>query len=61
MSYFVPVERIDPMYVQARRAADVPALTADVRQILESRHRNGAATWSRTSPPSWTPPRRSRW
>jgi len=30
------------MYVQARRAADVPALTADVRQILESRHRNGA-------------------
>ena len=42
MSYFVPVERIDPMYVQARRAADVPALTADVRQILESRHRNGA-------------------
>jgi putative ABC transport system permease protein len=42
MSYFVPVERIDPMYVQARRAADVPALTADVRQILESRHRAGA-------------------
>jgi putative ABC transport system permease protein len=42
MSYFVPVERIDPMYVQARCAADVPALTADVRQILESRHRVGA-------------------
>jgi putative ABC transport system permease protein len=42
MSYFVPIERIDPMYVQARRAADVPALTADVRQILESRHRVGA-------------------
>jgi putative ABC transport system permease protein len=42
MSYFVPIERIDPMYVQARRASDVPALTADVRQILESRHRIGA-------------------
>ena len=42
MSYFVPIERIDPMYVQARRAADVPALTGDVRQILESRHRIGA-------------------
>ncbi len=42
MSYFVPVERIDPMYVQARTAADVPALTDDVRKVLESRHRPGA-------------------
>ena len=42
MSYFVPIERIDPMYVQARHAADVPALTSDVRRILESRHRPGA-------------------
>ncbi len=42
MSYFVPVERIDPLYVQARRAADVPALTSEVKQILESRHRAGA-------------------
>ncbi len=42
MSYFVPVERIDPMYVQVRNANDVPAVTAEVRQILESRHRPGA-------------------
>ena len=42
MSYFTPVERVDPIYVQARRAADVPAVTAEVRQILESRHRPGA-------------------
>jgi len=42
MSYFVPVERIDPFYVQVRRAEDVPAVTGRVRQILESRHRPGA-------------------
>jgi putative ABC transport system permease protein len=42
MSYFVPVERIDPMYVQARNAADVPAVTEEVRQVLENRHRPGA-------------------
>jgi putative ABC transport system permease protein len=42
MSYFVPVERIDPMYVQAKRASDVPALTREVRRVLESRHRPGA-------------------
>jgi putative ABC transport system permease protein len=42
MSYFVPVERIDPLYVQARRPEDVPALTEQVRRILESRHRSGA-------------------
>jgi ABC-type antimicrobial peptide transport system permease subunit len=42
MTYFVPVERVDPMYVQARRAADVPALTSEVRGVLESRHRPGA-------------------
>ncbi len=42
MSYFVPIERIDPMYVQAKRAGDVPMVTQMVRQILESRHRPGA-------------------
>ncbi len=42
MSYFVPVERIDPLYVQARTPEDVPALTNQVRRILESRHRPGA-------------------
>jgi putative ABC transport system permease protein len=40
--YYNRVERIDPMYIQARRAEDVEALTNEVRQILESRHRPGA-------------------
>jgi putative ABC transport system permease protein len=40
--YFTPVERIDPMYVQARTLEDVPAVTGMVRTILESRHRPGA-------------------
>lgn len=42
LRYFAPVERIDPMYVQARSASDVEALTRNVRQIIESRHRPGA-------------------
>ncbi len=42
MSYFVPVERIDPMYVQVKNPADVLPVTREVRQILESRHRPGA-------------------
>ncbi len=40
--YFAPVERIDPLYVQVRRPEDVEAVTALVREILESRHREGA-------------------
>jgi len=40
--YFSPVERIDPIYVQARTAEDVEPLTQAVRQIIESRHRAGA-------------------
>jgi putative ABC transport system permease protein len=40
--YFSPVERIDPLYVQVRSAADVIRLTESVRQIVESRHRAGA-------------------
>ena len=40
--YFNQVERIDPMYVQAKTAADVPTVTTMVRQIVESRHRPGA-------------------
>jgi len=36
--YFAPVERIDPMYVQAENADEVPAVTHAVREILESRH-----------------------
>jgi putative ABC transport system permease protein len=42
MGYFAPVERIDPYYVQVRLPDDVPAVTDEVRQILESRHRSGA-------------------
>jgi putative ABC transport system permease protein len=40
--YFTSSERIDPMYVQARRAEDVEELTRQVRTIIESRHRQGA-------------------
>ncbi|MBM3748423.1 MAG: FtsX-like permease family protein [Acidobacteria bacterium] len=40
--YFTPVERIDPMYIQVREAAQVEAVTAELRQLLESRHRAGA-------------------
>jgi putative ABC transport system permease protein len=39
---FVPYERIDPMYVQARNLEDVEAATRQVRVIIESRHRPGA-------------------
>jgi putative ABC transport system permease protein len=39
---FAPIERIDPLYVQARSASDVEPLTGVVKSILESRHRQGA-------------------
>jgi putative ABC transport system permease protein len=42
LRYFVPVLRVDPMYVQVRRAEDVEPLTPVVKQIIESRHRPGA-------------------
>ncbi len=42
IKYFAPVERIDPMYLQVRNAADVEPLTGVVKTILESRHRAGA-------------------
>src|SRR6202030_1019105 len=42
IKYFTTVERMDPMYVQARLASDVPPLTTAIKQILESRHRFGA-------------------
>jgi putative ABC transport system permease protein len=42
LKYFAPLERIDPLYVQARRSSDVVALTKSVRSILEARHRQGA-------------------
>jgi putative ABC transport system permease protein len=43
LRYYNRVERIDPLYIQARRAEDVEALTTSVRRILESRHRPGAS------------------
>ncbi len=40
--YFTPVERVDPLYVQARTLEDVRPVTDRVKQIVESRHRPGA-------------------
>lgn len=40
--YFVPVDRIDPLYVQVRNAADVESVTSEVQELLQSRHRVGA-------------------
>ena len=42
MKYFMQYEKIEPVYVQVRDAADVPAVTEQVNNILESRHRPGA-------------------
>ena len=41
--YFTPVERIDPLYVQVREPRDVESVTGQVKEILQSRHRAGAA------------------
>jgi len=40
--YFLQYERVDPVYLQVRYAADVPSVTNEVREILMSRHRIGA-------------------
>ena len=42
LRYFSPIERVDPLYVQAKSAANVIPLTAVIQTILESRHRTGA-------------------
>jgi putative ABC transport system permease protein len=42
LKFFAQIERIDPLYIQARSAADVEPITGIVRMILESRHRAGA-------------------
>jgi putative ABC transport system permease protein len=42
LRYFTVIERIDPLYVQAKTPQSVEAVTRMVRQILESRHRQGA-------------------
>jgi putative ABC transport system permease protein len=41
--YFIRLERIDPLYVQVRSPEQVEAVTAEVKDILQSRHRAGAA------------------
>jgi putative ABC transport system permease protein len=41
-SYFTRVERIDPLYVQVQSPGQVEAVTGQVRDILQSRHRVGA-------------------
>ena len=43
LKYFTEVERIDPLYVQARSAQTVDQVAMRVKQILESRHRPGAS------------------
>jgi putative ABC transport system permease protein len=42
MKYFMEYERIDPVYIEVRNAADVPAVRQEVNDILETRHRHGA-------------------
>jgi putative ABC transport system permease protein len=42
LRYFTAIERIDPMYVQVVSPHDVEAVTQLVREILQSRHRQGA-------------------
>jgi len=40
---FIPVERIDPLYVQVKLPQQVEAVSVQVKEILESRHRAGAS------------------
>jgi putative ABC transport system permease protein len=42
MKYFMQYERIEPVYIEVRNASDVPAVTQEVNDILEGRHRAGA-------------------
>ncbi len=42
MRYFVPYERIEPVYIQVRNASDVPRVTDEVANLLSARHRPGA-------------------
>ncbi len=45
MKYFMQYERIDPVYIEVRNAADVPLVRQEVGDILHSRHR-AAATYN---------------
>lgn len=42
MRYFIQFERVDPVYIEVRNAADVPAVRQEVGGILARRHRPGA-------------------
>jgi putative ABC transport system permease protein len=42
LRYFAPIERLDPIYVQARTPDDVEPVTQIVQSILKARHREGA-------------------
>jgi putative ABC transport system permease protein len=42
MRYFVQYERVDPVYIEVRNAAEVPNVRQEVTSILASRHRVGA-------------------
>ncbi len=42
LRYFVPFERVDPLYVSAKTPEDVLPVTRIVRTIIEGRHRPGA-------------------
>jgi putative ABC transport system permease protein len=42
LRYFMPEERIDPLYVQVRSPGEVDRVAARVQEILEARHRPGA-------------------
>lgn len=43
MKYFEPYERIDPVWISVRNAADVTAVRQQVNEILKSRHRADAS------------------
>jgi putative ABC transport system permease protein len=61
IKYFTPVERIDPMYVQARLSSDVQPLTAAIKQLLESPHRSEARYSVENLSVFWKQRRRLRW
>jgi putative ABC transport system permease protein len=42
LRYFARIERIDPLYVQAKTPEQVESLTRNIQTLLESRHRQGA-------------------
>src|SRR3954471_24422567 len=42
MRYFLPFERVEPVYLQVRDAEDVPVVTEQVVDLLRQRHRSGA-------------------